>query len=53
MWEHIYIDNDPSKGIAYNKEMPARGGPQTNGKDLFYTEILRTVPLENLAVAST
>lgn len=38
-WEHIYIDNDPSKDIAYDKNKDARGGPQTNGKELFYTEI--------------
>ncbi len=40
--EHIYIDNDPNKGIAYDKGKDARGSWQNasdGGKEGFFTEI--------------
>lgn len=38
-WQHIYVDNDPSKGIAYDKDKSGRGGDKTSDHELFYTEI--------------
>ncbi|MDE6473657.1 MAG: hypothetical protein K2L70_00965 [Clostridia bacterium] len=40
--EHIYVDNDPNKGIAYDKGKDARGSwknASDGGKEGFFTEI--------------